>query len=86
MPRILPLVVILVVAAFAAERATAAEETMADILPADACQPCHQSVPKLKLLPRDVKTLFKEGQSIANAKDLLKMLQGLTRSPAPSQE
>jgi hypothetical protein len=33
---------------------------MADILPADACQPCHQSVPKLKLLPRDVKTLFQQ--------------------------
>jgi len=59
---------------------------MADILPADACQPCHQSVPKLKLLPRDVKTLFKEGQSTRHEKDLLKMLQGLSRSPPPSRE
>jgi hypothetical protein len=75
MPRLLTTVFILAVAVFAAERSAAAEQTMADILPADACRPCHQTVPKLKLLPRDVKTLLKEGQLIGDEKDLLKALQ-----------
>ena len=73
--RFLPLILIAACLAFVAERSDAAEKTMADILPADACQPCHQTVPKLKLLPRDVRTLFKGQRTANSSRDLDKILQ-----------
>lgn len=75
---------ILLFAAIAVATAAKADEpqTMADILPPHACQPCHETVPKLKLLPRDVKTLFKD-RPVMSGDDLMKMLRGQSPPPPP---
>jgi hypothetical protein len=49
-------------------------QTTADILPADACQPCNKTVPKLKLLPRDVKELFKGRSGGVDEPTLMRIL------------
>jgi hypothetical protein len=56
-------------------------QTTADIFSATACQPCHATVPKLKLLPRDVRTLFKARPG-ANEDAILEMLQNAAPIPA----
>ena len=62
--------------------ATDEPQTTADILPANACQPCHETVPKLKLLPRHVKTLFKGQHTTSSLPDLVdKILQQMPAAP-----